>query len=241
MLLEPMRRLSKAIVVIAVYSLVAAVGCSGSDQSEAPASSPSRPSPSPTNAPARMPNRVCCLGEPIEPATYASPTWFEVPISFEVEADWRGLSAAQEEVFALVQGENSIGHAERWMAFFVAPSVDQLVRELRSTPMLKVEDVSTVEVGGATGRQLDGLAETNPDQKRESSIERGTIPLPAVAALVPGFWYTESTGARLRFIALETDRMALLIYIEAPPSEFDGFSERAERVLESLRVGAGAE
>jgi hypothetical protein len=239
MLSSPVSRSSKSPVIAAlIVTTLVALACSEPDEPSSPAASAPRPSATPTEVAAlRMPNRVCCLGQAIDPGMYASPTWFEAPISFDVGSGWRGLSAAQEEIFALVQGENAIGHAERWLGFFVAPSAERLVRQLRATPSLQINDVSAVEFGASDGTQLDGVAEPNPDQKRESSIERGTIALPAVAALVPGFWYTESPGAKLRFIVLGADGGVLLAYIEAPPGAFDRFSRKAVSVLETLRFG----
>jgi hypothetical protein len=191
---------------------------------------------------AQIPIRAGFTAMELVPGRYAMPRWFLVPMSLELGEGWRGIRDDKARQVNLLRGLNDVGHGTLWLAPYAITNevVDAFVTELRATPLLTFEKGVPVEIAGVRGRQFDGQAQTNPDEAGSGSRVPGTVDIPAMrrlhnSGLTDFTWYTESVEARLRFVFVEVGASTLVVYIEAPPDEFDAFIELADTVLASIR------
>lgn len=180
----------------------------------------------------------------LEPGLYAMPRWFMIPLSLELGEGWRGVRDDKNRQVNLAQGTNDVGHGTLWLAPYAISTadVDAFVAELRATPLMTFEDAVPAEVAGLPAQQFDAQAEPNPTESGNDRREPGTVDILAMHLLhSPGItdfdWYTESVEARLRFMFVEVGDYTLVIYLEAPPDEFDAFTtDLAASVLASILV-----
>lgn len=179
---------------------------------------------------------VCCLGFELDAGRYASPSWFPIPFSIEVGEGWSGVAQRIEKVLFIGRGQNAVQHADRYVAFFAVSSPEKVLRKLQRMAKVEATPVEDVTVAGLAARRLEGQAAPNPEQDEQSFIAAGTVRLSALDDLVPGYWYSESPEARLRFLLFQTGDLDLLVSIEAPPGDFDAFAAEADAVLETLSI-----
>ena len=101
-------------------------------------------------------------------------------------------------------------------------------------------DPQPMELAGFAGVQFDATAKHDPEQEEAptNGIEAGAIRLEALndtGYFPTGFFVTSATReSSLRFVALETGDRTMLVLIDAPPDEFNAFSEEAMEILASF-------
>ena len=188
----------------------------------------------------------CCRGRALEPGTYAAPSWLGIPLAFEVGEGWRVLNEERARLFLLGRGENAQGNPSQLIVFIDATSPtappESIIAAARGIPQLiPLGEPVSVAVAGFPGRQLDTVARPNPDEKGDPSadIPPGIQYLPFFQKyFAPGFlWTTSSPEARVRTVALAVGDQTLVLYMEAPATEFDPFVLDADTILRTLRPG----
>ncbi len=178
---------------------------------------------------------------------FRTPAWFGVPFEFETTKSYRGggKSSEQGQVFALERGENSLGNATHRLVFFAFPSdvsgMDSM-GQLRATQFLDSEGVQEIAIPNMIGSQWDAVAGSNPAEKSEVDVAKGTISIPALYKQMrfEGTWYTATPEARLRFIMPDLPGHTVLIYLEAPATEFDEWTKETEELLKTVTFTAEA-
>jgi hypothetical protein len=210
-------------------------------------------SPAPTLAPTSAPTVAATPEDaqlptahqfnPLEPGRYAMPSWFRIPLSVELGAGWRSFREDKALQVNLVRGANAVGHGTLWFGPYAIPTADvgAFVAELRATPLMTFEEPVAVAFAGLQGDQFEARAEPNPAEPGSGDRVPGTVDIGAMRLLhSPGItdfsWYTESVAARLRFMFVEVGDDTLVIYLEAPPDEFDAFTNLAAGVLDTMLV-----
>ena len=205
------------------------------------------PTPAPTQATTAQTLREFSTGDldqggAEQPAgKYQTPVWFDVPFQFETATDYRGgkKSWQRGQIFALERGQNSLGNATHRLVFFAFPSdvsgVETTFR-LRETTLLDSSEIRDITLFNVTGAQWEAVAQPNPAQKGESGVADGAIAIPALFDLIRlhGVWHTSTPGARLQFIVAEPPGRTLLIYIEAPPDDFEAWASETEELLKTV-------
>jgi hypothetical protein len=206
------------------------------------------PTPTATATPGesflKVPAAICCRGRTLEPGRYAFPPWFGIPLTVDAPEGWRVLNESAALLFMLGRGENVQNNPSQIILFLNATgssSLESLIETIRNAPELTETAAPTeVAIAGFAGRQVDMMALPNPtfEGSAANDIPPGVQYLPAIERyLTPGFaWTTSSPEARVRAIALTVGDQTLLIYIEAPPEEFDELAADAGAILESLEL-----
>ncbi|MDP9468621.1 MAG: hypothetical protein M3P32_07785 [Chloroflexota bacterium] len=199
------------------------------------------PSPTPPVQGAQLPTLDCCLGRELDPGGYASPGFVPFWVSVEVGNGWRGMQNPVEHIFTFLQGTNEINHATRYLTLFgvTREESNAFLHDLREVEFLTVADAESVSIGGLEGQRVDAVAALRPDTPGTPGRVGGTLTISPMTALTHPqmFWNTESAEARLRIYVLEaTDEHVLLVYVEAPPAEFDAFAAAVEEVLGTIQV-----
>jgi hypothetical protein len=173
----------------------------------------------------------------VPPGHYRAPDALEIPFEFEVGEGftWFREYLEEDKTLVLVRGSNAAGKPSQWLAFMPlkpGETVDSAMEALRATPKIDLLEEADTSIGGASGRQLDAAAQPNPAAGFD-----GLITIPAIAGLTGHSdpdWWTETPTARLRFYAIDFNSRTLLVYLEAPPGEFDAFAQDIEEMLDSL-------
>jgi hypothetical protein len=240
---------SSRLLALLAITLCALGACRATEATEAPLDTPPpgaspEASPTPGDALLTVPNVGCCRGRVLPAGRYALPAWLELPLTVEIGDGWRALNESPARLFLLGRGENVQDNPSQMIVFINATgkgSPDALVASLQGEPGLRVlaEPVS-VEVAGFPGLQLDTQALPNPtfEGNPGADIPPGVQPLPVITAFfTPGFtWTTSSPEARVRALVLTAADQTLLLYLEAPPEEFEAFAADAGQLLESLAL-----
>lgn len=233
-------------VVAAAAALVLSVACSSSDPDPAPvtsgptATTGAEPSPQPTEEEAAtFPIGGFPSGMAVEPGTYRPHPGFDVQFTVELGEGWRSIRDEVLGAISLVTDEtNGIGHATQWLSFIPAPPhtrPQDLLDRIETQPNIVPGRASEVTIGGVTGTQVEARAEPNPSEAGDDETEAGTVNVGVATDLIFGaFWASESPEARVRFIVLDVGGQTLLVYLEAPPDEFDEFAAHAEEALGGL-------
>lgn len=214
---------------------------SGSVSELPSASAGGTPTPTSPVGGVQLPEVGCCYGREIDPGRYAAPRFFPFWASVEVAEGWRGLRNGSDRIFAFVQGRNEIGHSTHYLAFFgiERAEADAFLDEFGGTELLEVADPEPAEIGGLTGERIAAEAAPNPDMEGTPERVAGSVRIQAITALTNPMvaWYTESAEARLRLYVLDaTDEHVLLVYVEAPPEDFDAFAAAVDEILATLLV-----
>jgi hypothetical protein len=206
------------------------------------------PAPTATATPGesflKVPAVGCCRGRTLEPGRYAFPPWFGIPLTVDAPEGWRVLNESAALLFMLGRGENAQNNPSQIILFLNATgssSLESLIETIRNAPQLaETAAPAEVAIAGFAGRQVDMTALPNPtfEGSAANDIPPGVQYLPAIERyLTPGFaWTTSTPEARVRAIALTVGDQTLLIYIEAPPQEFDELAADAGAILESLEL-----
>lgn len=192
----------------------------------------------------QLPPALCCVGEPVAPATYELPGYWDRRLTLEVPDGWRSIRDSSARFVALVQGSNVYDDASRYLLFLAVPPGEpaaDIVADLAAMQgITPIADPVDAEVAGQDAVQLDARAEPNPDFEGSPSagIPPGSRDLPVLEAFVAqGFHMSTATAeARLRFVLIDVGVSALLAYVEAPEAEFNEFAEAADTVLRSLTM-----
>jgi hypothetical protein len=116
---------------------------------------------------------------------------------------------------------------------------EELISLVQGAPELTpLTEPITVSFAGFPGVQLDSSARPNPEFEGipGTDIPPGTQYLPFLSEFfTPGFiWTTSTPEARVRTIVLTVKDQSLLLYLEAPPDEFDQLAADAVTILQSL-------
>lgn len=233
-------------LVAAAAALALLVACSSSDPEAAPVTSgPTATTGAETSPPpaedetATFPIGGFPAGIPVEPGTYRPHPGFDVQFTVELGEGWRSIRDEVLGVISLVTDEtNGIGHATHWLSFFPAPPdtrPQDLLDRIESQQNIVPGPPREVTIGDVTGTQVEARAEPNPTEAGDDETEAGTLVVGVATDLIVGaFWASESPEARFRFIVLDVGGRTLLVYVEAPPDEFDAFAARAEEALAGL-------
>lgn len=200
--------------------------------------------PTPDNQFLKFPSNLCCAGRTVQAGRYELPTWLDIPLSVEVGEGWRSINEKAAKLFTLGKGRNSLGDASQLLVFLAAPKVGSpqtLLQSVRNAPEYVASGETTpATIAGFSGLQSD--AATKPNLKYEGDPEADIPPgvqiLPSINRFfTPGFlWTTSSPEARLRLIALDVNGQTILIYLEAPPDEFDAFVGEATKLLQTMEI-----
>lgn len=164
-------------------------------------------------------------------------------MSVAVGDGWRGMQNANDGVVFLLQGSNEVHHSSRWLGFFaVTPAVGQaFLDDLRVAPLFSVSATEPALLAGLTGTRTDLAADPNPGEPGRSDRVAGAVVIPSMRLIsnISHGWFTESAEARLRIYLLDaTAAYQVLVYVEAPPAEFDAFVTAVEEVLDTLQLPA---
>ena len=189
-----------------------------------------------------LPGVSCCRGRALDPGNYALPDWLDIPLSVEIDAGWKLVNERAALFLQFGRGENSLGNPSQMIILVNATrrgEPEAVIGLVPAAPQLTaLGDPAPVTVAGFEGWLLDSTANSNPTY---AGNEAADIPpqvqfLPVMEQFfTPGFAFTTSSPeARLRFVALAVGDQTLLIYLEAPPGEFEDFALQADAVLQSL-------
>lgn len=176
----------------------------------------------------------CCGGLPLDQGRYETPTWFGAPFTIEVSERLSGVGAEPEQVVEIGRGRSSSGSLDHYVAFFAVDDAEKVLRGFRSTRSAEVGPVEPIGSGELEGSQVDATAKPAPNDAADDEIAAGAIRIPALDRLTPAFFYTESRGARMRLLAIELGSTDLIVYIEAPPNDFDDFAREVDAMLASI-------
>jgi hypothetical protein len=181
----------------------------------------------------------CCAGLELDEGPYLSPPWFRLPFTVDVPAGWFAWTDAREELLVLGDGHtNEIDHLDRYMAVFVVDDAAAVLNQAKSTPDADVGPEEELNAGELSGRAVTADAHANPEPPEDDEIAPGAIQIPAIDKLFAGFFWTESPRARFRVWAIDRGDQDLLIYLEAPPDDWDAFVEDAEGFLSRITFEA---
>jgi hypothetical protein len=192
------------------------------------------PSPEPERVPVIA--GPCCLGFELDPGRYASPSWFEVPFTLEVGEGLSGWESLNDQGLALGRGENDVSHLNEYVSFFVVEADSPILQQLGGSPDLSSASIEPITIAGIDGSSLEAQARPT-DGRDHPEIQPGAIRVKPIDELVPGFWYSESSEARFRFVFLPIGEAALFVSIEAPPDRADAFFEEAIAMLATVEFG----
>ena len=176
----------------------------------------------------------CCGGLPLDEGRYETPTWFAAPFTIEVGERLSGVGAEPEQVVEIGRGRSSSGSLDHYVAFFAVDDAGKVLRGFISTRQAVVGPVEPFSSGELEGSQVDATAKPATDDLADDEIAAGAIRIPALDRLTPAFFYTESRGARTRLLAIEHGATDLIVYIEAPPVDFDDFAREVDEMLASI-------
>jgi hypothetical protein len=218
---------------------------------------PTEPPPTPTTAPTpaptasatapaflRIPSVSCCRGRTLTAGRYEIPPWLGIPLSVEAPDGWRALNEEGALLFLLGRGQNVQNNPSQMILFLNASDGDTpetIIGSIQNAEQLApMGEPVEVTFAGFPGLQLDASALPNPtfEGRPQDDIPPGVQYLPVIEQyLTPGFaWTTSSPEARVRAVALTVGEQTLLLYLEAPPEEFDQFAADAEAILQSLEL-----
>jgi hypothetical protein len=241
-----------ALLVLGCTSTPAGPTTLPASQAAPPATMSAAPSPAETMAPSAAPSvpefppAACCRGRDIDAGRYRLPRWLGLPATLDVPAGWRVQNEAPAKLFVIGRGENSQGNPSQLILIVDATesgSPGEVVDAIRGVPQLEELRAPTdVEVAGLPGRQVDLAALPNPEftARPDEDIPAGVQVLPIIERyFAEGFaWTTSSPEARLRLIALTLEGRTMLVYLEAPPGDFEALVTDALAILESLEPAA---
>lgn len=185
----------------------------------------------------------CCRGRTLEAGHYAVPPWLDIPLAIDLGEGWRVLNEERAQLLLIGRGENVQNNPSQIITFINATSdtntPESLIAAVQAAPELVVlAEPVPVTIAGFSGLQLDSAAKPNPTEKGSPAddIPPGIQFLPVFRQhFAPGFlWTTSSPEARVRTIALSVGDQVLLLYMEAPPDEFETFAVDADALLQSL-------
>jgi hypothetical protein len=224
--------------VLTVLTALIMAACSAAE-TDAPAS------PAPQSAPLlEIPSVPCCRGQALEAGNYAFPDWLEIPLSVEIAAGWKVMNESRARLFLFGNGENVLKNPSRIIAFSNVTgerTPEELIASVQAAPeLIALSEPARIMLAGFPGLQLDSTAKPNPSYagKAADDIPPGVQHLPVFSQyFTPGFlWTTSSPEARVRTIILSVRDQSLLLYLEAPPDEFDSFAAEAVPILETLKL-----
>lgn len=234
-------RMRRAVSVLFIAFLTASCGGDPGTPDGSPSPTDVQDVPDPFAGVERLPSAECCLGTSLPAGRYRSPATFGLDFVLLVEDGWGLVNTDAERLLSLTRGENAIGHATHWLGFFRvpnAPAPADVIDQVIAMPMTESEAPADVQLAGVPGVTVELAALPNPDQPASSKIVEGAIAVPVLDAIVPGFYYTESAEARMRFTVLDVTGTTLLIYTEAPKEEFEAFVELVEPIVATMVFGA---
>ena len=191
----------------------------------------------------QFPSVNCCKGVALEAGKYQVPSWLGIPLTVEVAEGWKVLNEKEALLFLIGKGLNVQNNPSQMIAFLnvtdkITPQ--ELIDSVQQAPELVSSEPINVMLAGFSGMQLDSTAIPNPEFQgsAEEDIAPGTKFLPVfMKYFAPGFfWTTSSPEARVRTIVLTVNDQTLLLYLEAPPNEFETFIIEAEKILHSLKL-----
>jgi hypothetical protein len=221
-------------VAIFMVTSVVLTACGGADPGgEASPTSDATSSPSPETL---LPiiSGPCCGGLPLDEGGYETPTWFGAPFTIEVGPKLSGVGSEPEQMVQIGRGRSSSGNLEQYVAFFAVDDADRVLRDFTATPDATVGAPAPFEVGGLSGSQVDASAQPRPKDQGDPEIAEGAIRIGALDKLTPAFFYTESPEASMRLIAIGREEMDVVVYVEAPPRDFDDWATEAEEMLTTM-------
>jgi len=200
--------------------------------------------PTPESALPKILSNLCCVGSPLEPGKYRLPAWLQLPLSIEVGEGWRAINEEAALLFSIVKGRNVLGDASQMMVFLLVPDdrpLEDLLRPIqRADELVPLTEPSPVEIAQLSGLQFEAQVKPNPGYAGDlaEDIPPGVQILPSVNRyFTPGFlWTTATIEARLGLIAVHIGDQPLIIYLEAPPEEYDAFALEAGAVLQTLEL-----
>lgn len=227
-------------IVVAALLLLPACG-EGDGPTGPDATTASSPPSAAEESPSEEPEELlpiltgpCCGGMPLDQGRHETPTWFSATFTIEVGERLSGVGAEPEQLVEIGRGRSSAGSLDHYVAFFAVEDADKVLREFRSTPRAEVGPAEPFVLGDLVGSQVDANAKPAPDDPADDEIAEGAIQVPALDRLTPAFFYTESRDARMRMLAIENGTTDLIVYVEAPPRDFDEFASEVEAMLASI-------
>ena len=234
------RKLSGILALLTLATLVL-VACGGAATTQAP---PTDTPPSTAVALLKIPTVNCCRGQELGAGRYEFPSWLGIPLTVDVGEGWRVLNEQAALLFLLGRGMNVQNNPSQLIVFINVTgktTPEALIDLVQGAPELTtLSEPAIVTLAGFPGMQLDSTAKPNASYEGSEAqdIPPGVQFLPVFKEyFTPGFlWTTSSPEARLRTIVLTVDDQTLLLYLEAPPKEFDQFAADAESILQSLEL-----
>ena len=249
-----MNYISSRIPVFLIIVLVL-TACTGAVATEvSPAAIPPTDTPFPTKVPTEsstpsltlltFPLANCCRGRTLEAGKYEMPIWLRLPLSVKVSDGWKVMNEQKALLFLFGKGQNIQNSPNQLIVFLNVTdkiSSEELIASVQQTPELTVAgEPILVAFAGFSGIQLDSAARPNPSYQgnEHDDIPPGIQFLPVFRQFfAEGFiWTTSSPEARIRTIVLMVKDQTLLLYLEAPPDEFDQFIMDADLIIRSLEL-----
>lgn len=192
----------------------------------------------------RIPPVNCCRGQALKPGTYAFPAWHPHALTVRVGEGWKVLNEKAALLFLLGRGENVQQNPSQLIVLLDVTdktTLQGLADALQHAPQLTpLGEPVHVTVAGFSGVQLDLDTKPNPSYQgdRAQDIPPGVQFLPVIQQyFTPGFlWTTSTPEAHIRAIMLTVQDKTLLVYLEAPPDEFEQFAADADTLLQSLAL-----
>lgn len=189
----------------------------------------------------------------LAPGRYSTGEGFKPSFSFKVGKGWRVLAASGPHALKLgyiIPGRRvAEGKALRFLnvqevfeprqeegkvLFETKPAPEDLVGWFQRHPYLSTDEPETVDIGGATGKQI-GVEVNVPEGYRDD--HGGGCALPCV----PLFRLSSDSVSHItekgedRFAVLEDIKgETVIVIISAPGVKFDEFLPKAQRVLETV-------
>jgi len=253
---DGMKSLAGILTLLTIATLALAA-CGGATTEALPTEAPSTGTPTAV-APAQQPTGVatpgvtlsifppvtCCRGLAIAAARYEIPRWLGIPLSVQIGEGWRVLNEPPALLFLIGKGQNVQDNPSQMIAFLnvtgkTTPEAS-IASVQRAPELTATAGPVPVTIAGFPGLQLDSTARPNPsfEGSAGSDIPPGVQYLPVLDDYFsPGFtWTTSTPEARVRTIVLTVNDQTLLLYLEAPPDEFESFIAGADAILQSLEL-----
>jgi hypothetical protein len=243
---KPSPRIGRVAATILCGTLLGAA-CGGSSGDSTTLSNPPTTAAPTTQVPqavSEIPPSACCDGVAISAGIYKLPDYWGIPLTVAIQDGWRAVYDNSAVLMAFVQGQNRVADPSRWLYLIRAPegltSEDVITAMAAMDSIISTSDAQPVELAGFAGFQFDATAKHDPEQEEApaNGIEAGAMRLDALndtGYFPSGFIaITATRESAMRFVALETGDRTMLALIDAPPDEFEAFSEEAMEILASM-------
>ena len=175
---------------------------------------------------------------PISPGDYESGK-FEPKVSFEVPEGWQTAGAELPDVLDLARrGKDAtvtfariseVFNSSAKGKFFVPPPKD-MISFFTEHPRLEAGKPTKVEVGNASGMQVDATVKSVGKLRPEECND----PCLGIFRDSNDLAYKQFQGYRARYIVVDVEGKPVTIALQAPDQEFEEFTKDAQEILDTV-------